>query len=107
MVGRVRGIVEEQRFIYDADEASAAVARTAMHARKQHDLTVVDVSEPDSHDPRDVIDAYRGFLAGTSGPFEQQLDELDDVDPADGIFVGTIDGERQVLVGDDALRAVK
>jgi hypothetical protein len=99
--------VDEQRFIYDASEASVDVMRAAKRAEERPDLTAVDVSVPHKHDQRDVIDAYRGLLAGTPGPFEQQIDRLDDVEPADGIFVGEIDGERTVLVGEEALEAVE
>lgn len=107
MMESISAIVDDQRFIYDSKNASAAVARTAKRARERADLTVVDVSDPHNHDQRDVIDAYRGLLVGTQGPFEQQIDRLDDVDPRDGIFVGEIDGERTVLVGEEALDVVE
>jgi hypothetical protein len=107
MVECVPAVVDEQRFIYDSANASAAVKRTARRARGRTDCIVVDVSDPHNHDQRDVIDAYRGLLAGTPGPFEEQLDRLDNVEPADGIFVGDVDGERTVLVGEDALEALE
>lgn len=97
--------MDDQRFIYDSEGASAAVARAADVARQRADLTVVDVS--DSHDPRDVIEAYRSMLDGAPGPFEQKLDRVGDADPTDGIFVGRVDGQRTVLVGEEALRAIK
>lgn len=105
--------MEGQRFVYDSSDASAAAARAAEYAEARADVTVIDVATDrtrrealETYDRRDVVDTYRELLLDGPRSLDDAMAALDDADPGDGIFVGTVEGQRQVVTGEAALDAV-
>lgn len=105
--------MDDQRFVYDSTEATAATRRAAEHARERDDVTVIDVAADrtrreaiETYDRRDVVDTYRELVAAGPALLDNVMETLAEADPAEGIFVGQVDGERQVVTGDRALKAL-